>query len=106
MWVLFITCLTAFFIYWFRAQHNKRRNHQIEICFIGFDTEAEKELTEQATSKGMVVRECVNDNLHILCYGSNPKPEVLEHARTHELMILNQDELSILLKTGGATVII
>lgn len=72
----------------------------LEICFTGFKKADKERLSKLAAAAGMIVRNDITVNLHLLCGGYNAGPKKLEVARKKGTMIVRESELLTLLETG------
>ncbi|EFK6636743.1 BRCT domain-containing protein [Escherichia coli] len=71
-----------------------------EVCFTGFKKTDKDRLKNSAISAGMIVRNDVTANLHILCCGRNAGPKKMEIAALKGTMILTESEFLDFLNLG------
>ncbi|MGL6027601.1 MAG: BRCT domain-containing protein [Vibrio sp.] len=77
-----------------------RSNVGFEICFTGFESTKRCSLEMEAESSGMIVRGKVTKKLTALCIGPNAGPSKFKQALEDDIIIMTENEFSMLLSTG------
>lgn len=71
-----------------------------EICFTGFKAKERDELETLAESLGLLIKNNITKNLHILCVGDNAGPSKIAKAKDVGGVILDKPQLVHFVETG------